>query len=170
MSCRQPQPLGQCCSLCNATDWADIPWNSTVSSPWSKLAAAGGVQLLQPAAVTSTSSLADVVSSGLLPRVCDSKETCSSDVRWQLSDWSSCSKKCGGGVRRRTASCINTQSGTLAWLCTFLSPLCQCMLILCNVQCYCNSTTAYLRSYCICCCRSACKQCPVPTSIGCSSV
>eukprot|EP00878_Enallax_costatus_P035171 GHUV01039165.1.p1 GENE.GHUV01039165.1~~GHUV01039165.1.p1 ORF type:complete len:341 (+),score=97.19 GHUV01039165.1:954-1976(+) len=111
----QLQPLSQCCTLCNATDWATISWNNSLSAilATTGLTLGSDVKVLRPPGIASSSSLADVMSSGKLPTICQSEQACSSSVRWQLSSWSSCSKSCGGGSKTRTASCVNAQNGVV---------------------------------------------------------
>lgn len=115
-SCRQLQPLSQCCTLCNATDWTAIPWNNNISAilPTFSLALGSDVKVLQPSVIAPGSSLAVVLSSGKLPTICQSEQACDSNVRWQLGSWSSCSKSCGGGSKTRTASCVLVQTGERA--------------------------------------------------------
>ncbi|WIA29149.1 hypothetical protein OEZ86_011660 [Tetradesmus obliquus] len=107
----QVQPLAQCCESCSSsTDWTSIQWSSSASSlpPFSSASLGSGVRALQPAGkVPRNASLATVVMQGGLSNVCQARDKCSDGVRWQLGGWSPCSTSCGGGYKRRSATCVS---------------------------------------------------------------
>jgi hypothetical protein len=74
-----------------------------------------GVRALQPAGkVPRNSSLAALVMQGNLPSVCQPRDECGDGVRWQLGRWSPCSTACGGGFKRRSATCVSATGGPCA--------------------------------------------------------
>lgn len=70
------------------------------------------MRALQPAGkVPRNASLATVVMQGGLSNVCQARDKCSDGVRWQLGGWSPCSTSCGGGYKRRSATCVSFTGG-----------------------------------------------------------
>jgi len=118
--CRQPLPVGQCCPLCNATDWGSIQWSNSLASFQQRTPVSLGndvTQLRNPLGLSSTSSssltLRDVVMTANFSSVCqeDDGAVCPHPVRWQLGSWGACSTTCDGGVAYRTAACMDSTTG-----------------------------------------------------------
>jgi hypothetical protein len=112
--CRQPLPVGQCCPMCNTSDWASIQWSSSLSSLQQQVPVVLGsdVVQLQVQAVTS-GTLKAAMLAGALPQTCDQPAigTCTQSVHWQLGTWGLCSSRCEGGHAVRSATCIDSTTG-----------------------------------------------------------
>ncbi|KAF6266656.1 hypothetical protein COO60DRAFT_1623446 [Scenedesmus sp. NREL 46B-D3] len=114
---KQVQPLGQCCDFCSSSKgWTSIKWSSGASPllPFSSARLGSGVRALQPAGrVPVNTSLATMMMQGSLPSVCQPGDKCGDGVRWQLGVWSPCSTACGGGFKRRSATCVSATGGAV---------------------------------------------------------
>lgn len=112
--CRQPLPVGQCCPMCNTSDWASIQWSSSLSSLQQQVPVVLGsdvVQLQAPAGTSGT--LKAAMLAGALSQSCTQPDsgTCTQSVRWQLGTWGLCSIRCEGGHATRSATCVDSTIG-----------------------------------------------------------
>lgn len=120
VACRQPLLAGQCCQLCNASDWSAISWSTNLTDIQQAdmpITVGSTVTLLSSRLTVSNSSsnatsFKDVFLLADLTAVCQADQaSCTQPVRWLLGSWGTCSSSCGGGVSTRTAACINADTG-----------------------------------------------------------
>lgn len=110
--------MGQCCSVCNATDMGSIQWSSTLSNLQQQVPIALGSNVLQLQLPSGTSgSFRAVMIAGGLAQACTLPGNAAYDaqtVRWQLGTWGTCSNRCEGGHAMRSATCIDGSTGMWA--------------------------------------------------------
>jgi len=113
--CRQPLPVGQCCPLCNTTDWGSIQWSNSLETLQVHTPVSLGSDVTPlPAAALASQSLRSVFLEGQLSSAClvGPDATCTPGaLHWQLNSWGPCSSICEGGHATRKPVCIDTQTG-----------------------------------------------------------
>jgi hypothetical protein len=129
--CRQPLPVGQCCPMCNTSDWASIQWSSSLNSLQQQVPVVLGSDVVQLQAQAGISgSLKAAMLAGALSQTCTQPDsgTCTQSVRWQLGVWGLCSSRCEGGHATRSATCVDSTTGRCLQGTPFVNQTCSSRL------------------------------------------